>query len=146
MLKTFFEIGTDAMLFEGLKIAHETELCEQYMGKYPVISISLKDVEGEDFQTAYEALCTVISEEAARMDFLMQSNRLMQYDKAKLERLLENQYVRPSDLHSSLKLLTRLLRRHYGTSVIVLIDEYDVPLDKAYQNGYYPQMISLIRF
>ena len=93
MLKTFFEIGTDAMLFEGLKIAHETELCEQYMGKYPVISISLKDVEGEDFQTAYEALCTVISEEAARMDFLMQSNRLMQYDKAKLERLLENQYV-----------------------------------------------------
>ncbi len=93
MLKTFFEIGTDAMLFEGLKIAQETELCEQYMGKYPVISISLKDVEGEDFQTAYEALCTVISEEAARMDFLMQSNRLMQYDKAKLERLLENQYV-----------------------------------------------------
>ncbi len=145
MLKTFFEIGTDAMLFEGLKIAQETELCEQYMGKYPVISISLKDVEGEDFQTAYEALCTVISEEAARMDFLMQSKRLMQYDKAKLERLLENQYVRPSDLHSSLKLLTRLLRRHYGTSVIVLIDEYDVPLDKAYQNGYYPQMISLIR-
>ena len=145
MLKTFFEFGTDAALFEGLGIAAEKELCEQHMGKYPVISISLKDVGGEDFQTAYETLCTVVSEEAARLDFLLESERLMQYDKVKFERLAENRLEKPSELHNSLKLLTRLLRRHYGTSVVVLIDEYDVPLDKAYQNGYYPQMVNLIR-
>lgn len=145
MLKSFFEIGADAVLFEGLQIAEEKELCEQYMGKYPVISISLKDVGGENFQTAYEALCTVVSEEAARLDFLMESGRIMQYDKAKFERLAENQFERQSDLHNSLKLLTRLLCKHYGIPVVVLIDEYDVPLDKAYQNGYYPQMINLVR-
>lgn len=96
MLKTFFEIGTDAELFEGLKIAEEKELCGQHMGKYPVISISLKDVGGEDFQSAYEMLCTVVSEEAARLDFLMESKRLMQYEKAKFERLVENQLEKPS--------------------------------------------------
>ena len=145
MLKTFFEIGTDAALFENLKISEEKELCEQYMGRYPVVSISLKDVGGEDFQTAYETLSTVVSEEASRLDFLMESSRLMQYDKARFERLAENRLEKPSDLYNSLKLLTRLLRKHYGVSAIVLIDEYDVPLDKAYQNGYYPQMVSLIR-
>ncbi len=145
MLKAFFEIGADATLFEGLKIAEEKELCEQHMGKYPVISISLKDVGGEDFQTAYENLCTIISEEAARQEVLMESDRLTQYDKVKFERLIENQLEKPSNLHNSLKLLTRLLRKHYGTSVIVLIDEYDVPLDKAYSNGYYPHMVNLIR-
>ena len=102
MLKTFFEIGADAELFQGLKIAQEKELCQQYMGKYPVVSISLKDVEGEDFQTAYDALCTVVSEEAARLDFLMESNRLMEYEKVKFERLAENQLEKPSDLHNSL--------------------------------------------
>lgn len=145
MLKAFFEIGTDAALFEGLEIAKERELCKQHMGKYPVIFISLKDIEGEDFQTAYETLCTVISEEAARLDFLLESSRLTPYDKTKFQRLVENQLEKPSELHNSLKMLTRLLRKHYGTSVIILIDEYDVPLDKAYQNGYYPQMINLIR-
>ncbi len=145
MLKAFFEIGTDAALFEGLEIAKERELCKQHMGKYPVIFISLKDIEGEDFQTAYETLCTVVSEEAARLDFLLESSRLTPYDKTKFQRLVENQLEKPSELHNSLKMLTRLLRKHYGTSVIILIDEYDVPLDKAYQNGYYPQMINLIR-
>ncbi len=145
MLKTFFETGTDASLFDGLKIAEEKELCEQHMGKYPVVSISLKDAGGEDFQTAYETLCTIISEEAARLDFLMESDKVMQYDKAKLQRLAENRIEKPAELHNSLKLLTRLLRRHFQTAAIVLIDEYDVPLDKAYQNGYYPQMADLIR-
>ncbi len=145
MLKTFFEIGTDAALFQGLKIAEEKELCGQYMGKYPVLSISFKDVGGECFQTAYETLCTVVSEEASRLDFLMDSDRLMQYDKTKFARLAENEFKNRSELYSSLKLLTRLLHKHYGTGVIVMIDEYDVPLDKAYQNGYYPQMIELIR-
>ncbi len=91
MLKAFFEIGTDAALFEGLEIAKERELCKQHMGKYPVIFISLKDIEGEDFQTAYETLCTVISEEAARLDFLLESSRLTPYDKTKFQRLVENQ-------------------------------------------------------
>lgn len=145
MLKTFFETGTDASLFDGLKIAEEKELCEQHMGKYPVVSISLKDAGGEDFQTAYETLCTIISEEAARLDFLMESDKVMQYDKVKLQRLAENRIEKPAELHNSLKLLTRLLRRHFQTAAIVLIDEYDVPLDKAYQNGYYPQMADLIR-
>lgn len=145
MLKTFFEIGTDAVLFDGLKIAEDEELCAQHMGKYPVISISFKDVGGEDFQAAYEALCTVVSEEASRLDFLLESRHIMRYDKAKFERLAENQFEKISDLPNSLKLLTRLLRKHYGKCAIVLIDEYDVPLDKAYQNGYYPQMVNLIR-
>lgn len=145
MLKAFFEIGTDPGLFEGLRIADEKELCEQYMGKYPVISISLKDVAGEDFQTAYEMLCAVVSEEASRFDFLMESSRFMQYEKAGYARLVDNQLEKPSELYGSLRFMTRLLRKHYGTSVIVLIDEYDVPLDKAYQNGYYPQMVNLIR-
>ena len=145
MLKTFFETGTDAGLFEGLKITEDTELCERHMGRYPVISVSFKDVGGEDFQTAYETLCTIISEEAARLDFLMDSSLLMPYDRAKFVRLAENQSLKPSELHNSLRLLTRLLRRHYRTSVVVLIDEYDVPLDKAYQNGYYPQMVNLLR-
>ncbi len=145
MLKSFFEIGADMSLFEGLKITEEKELCEQHLGKYPVISISLKDVGGENFQTAYEILCTVISEEASRLDFLMESDKLTQYDKAKLGRMIENALEKSAELHNSLKLLTRLLRKHYGVSVIVLIDEYDVPLDKAYQNGYYPQMVNLIR-
>lgn len=145
MLKTFFEIDTDTSLFEGLEIAEEKELCEQYMGKYPVISVSLKDVGGENFQAAYDALCTVVSEEAARLDFLMKSDRLMPHDQEKLEHLIKNRLEKSSDLHHSLKLLTRLLRKHYGVSAIVLIDEYDVPLDKAYHNGYYPQMVDLIR-
>lgn len=145
MLKTFFEVGTDAALFDGLKIAEDKDLCGQYLGKYPVISISLKDVGGEDFETAYGTLCTVVSEEASRLDFLMESDRLKPYDKDKFARIAENCFEKPPKLHNSLKLLTRLLRKHYGTSVIVMVDEYDVPLDKAYQNGYYPQMVNLIR-
>lgn len=145
MLKTFFEIGADATLFEGLDISKEEELCRQHMGKYPVISISLKDVGGEDFQTAYDAFCTVVSEEAARFDFLAESDRLTRYDQVKFRRLIENELEKTSYLSNSLKLLTRLLRKHYGRSVIVLMDEYDVPLDQAYQNGYYPQMVNLIR-
>lgn len=145
MLKAFFETGADAALFEGLEISTEKELCAQHMGKYPVLSLSLKDTGGENFQAALESLCMAVSEEASRLDFLMESDRLMQHDKAKLNRLIENQMEKPSAVHNSLKLLTRLLRKHYGVSAIVLIDEYDVPLDKAYQNGYYPQMASLIR-
>ena len=145
MLKTFFEIDTDPTLFDGLEISEETALCKQYLGKYPVISISLKDVEGEDFQTAYDMLGILISEEAGRFSFLLESDRLIPAEKKKLSRLIEGDFEKAAYLHNSLKLLTQLLCKHYGTPVIVLIDEYDVPLDKAYQNGYYPKMILLIR-
>ena len=145
MLKSFFEIGTDPSLFDGLEIAKEKTLCEQYMGKYPVVSISLKDVEGMDFQMAYDMLGSVISEEARRFYFLMDSDRLTQTDRKNLNHLIEEDFEKAINLHRSLRLFTELLSKHYGNPVIVLIDEYDVPLDKAYQKGYYPQMVSLIR-
>ncbi len=145
MLKTFFEIGADPSLFDGLEISKEVELCRQYMGKYPVISISLKDVGGMDFQTAYDMLGSVVCEEAGRFDFLLGSGRLTQADKKKLNALIDEEFDKAANLHRSLRVLTQLLFKHYGIPVIVLIDEYDVPLDKAYQNGYYQEMVSLVR-
>lgn len=145
MFKTFFEIGTDPSLFDGLEISKETAICEQHLGKYPVISISLKDVEGMDFQTAYGMLGVVISDEAGRMGFLLESDKLNLADKKKLNRLIEGDFEKTFYLCSSLKLLSQLLFKHYGIPAIVLIDEYDVPLDKAYQNGYYQEMVNLIR-
>ncbi|MEZ3485596.1 MAG: ATP-binding protein [Lachnospiraceae bacterium] len=145
MLKTFFEIGAEPSLFEGLEISKEEELCAQYMGRYPVISISLKDVEGEDFQTAYDMLGSMVKEEARRFSFLMDSDILTEYDKEDLVHLIKGNFDKTVYLYSSLRLLTELLFKHYGVPVIVLIDEYDVPLDKAYQNGYYPQMVTFIR-
>ena len=135
MLKSFFEIGTDPELFEGLEISKETEICEQYLGKYPVISISLKDVEGMEFETAYDMLGKVVGEEARRLDMLLESDRLSQADKNNLCGLMEENFEKPGNLHRSLRILTELLCKHYGIPVIVLIDEYDVPLDKAYQDG-----------
>lgn len=145
MLKSFFEIGMDVSLFEGLKIMEFPGLCEQYMGKYPVVSITLKDVEGKDYQTAYDALCMVVSGEAERFDYLLDSERLTPYDKTKLVRLIQGDFEKAAYLQGSLKLLTRLLYKHYGKQAIVLIDEYDVPLDKAYQTGYYHEMVTLVR-
>ncbi len=145
MFKSFFEIGADASLFDGLDISRETELCERHMGKYPVISLSLKDVEGGDFETAYDSLCMLISEEATRFGFLEESDKLIKADKAKLQKLIEGDFEKPAFLHGSLKLLSRLLSEHFGRRAVILIDEYDVPLDKAYQDGYYAQMIRLIR-
>ncbi len=106
MLKSFFEIGADVSLFDGLEISKEKELCEQYMGRYPVISVSLKDVDGENYQAAFEAFSAVISEEATRLDYLLQSDKLTQYDKVKLVRLIEGELDKPIYLQSSLKLLT----------------------------------------
>ncbi len=145
MLKAFFEIGTDAALFEGLEITEDTDRCEEYMGRFPVISISLKDVEGESYETAYDNLGIVISEEAERFDFLLDSTKLTRTEKEKLMYLMKGVFEKPAYLHNSLRLLTRLLYKHYGTQVIVLIDEYDVPMDKAHQNGFYQQMVQLIR-
>ncbi len=145
MFKSFFEVGADASLFDGLDISRETEICERYMGKYPVISLSLKDVEGGEFETAYDCLGMMISAEASRFDFLEESDRLSKADKIKLQQLIMGDFEKPAFLYGSLKLLSGLLGRHYGRRVVILIDEYDVPLDKAYQNGYYEPMIRLIR-
>ncbi len=145
MLKTFFEPGTDPALFQGLKISEHKDLCEAYMGKYPVISVSLKDVEGCNFEEARDMLGSVINEEAMDFQMLMDSPRLTEYEKKQFERLLLEDFEKTAFLTGSLKLLSSLLSKHYGKQVILLIDEYDVPLDKAYQNNYYPQMVSLIR-
>ena len=115
------------------------------MGKYPIISLSLKDVEGGDFETAYDCLGMLISAEASWFDFLEESDRLSKVDKKNLQQLVFGDFEKPAFLHGSLKLLSRLLSAHYGRRVVILIDEYDVPLDKAYQDGYYAQMVKLIR-
>ena len=145
MLKAFFEIGTDKRLFDGLEISAEKQICEEYMGKFSVISVSLKDVEGNSFEEAKDMLETVISDEALRFQYLMDSPKLTSYEKARFEPLLIGRFEKTSQLTASLKTLSALLYKHTGTEVIILIDEYDVPLDKAYVNGYYEQMVQLIR-
>ena len=152
MLKCFFEIGSDPALFNGLKIAQEKELCEKYMGKFPVISISLKSVGGLQYDSAVAALRTVIGNEAGRFRFLRESPMLDEADINSYNQLVNvdakgsSRYAIPDDaLIDSLKTLSLLLEKHYGQKVILLIDEYDVPLDKAFQNGYYVEMVNLIR-
>ena len=152
MLKSFFETGSDTALFDGLKIAKEKELCEKYMGKFPVISISLKSVDGLSFESASVALRTVIGNEAGRFRFLRNSDRLTDDEKAAYAQLTEvgssqgGIYTMTETMaEASLKTLSQLLARHYGQKVILLIDEYDVPLDKAFQAGYYDEMVNLIR-
>ncbi len=144
MLKCFFEIGGDKSIFEGLKVAEEKQLCDTYMGKYPVVFVSLKGVDGLDFNTAYKALCEIIRFEALRLQFLADSEKASENEKQSLMRILSGCYE-AEDIRGSLKLLCSLLEKHYGQKAILLIDEYDVPLDKAYHHGYYDQMIDLIR-
>ena len=152
MLKCFFEIGGDMELFNGLNIIREKELCEKYMGKFPVISISLKSVDGLNFEAASAALRTVIGTEAGRFRFLKSSNKLSDEEKKVYAQLTEvgasqgSIYTMSEELTiSSLKILCQLLCKHYGQKVILLVDEYDVPLDKAFQSGYYDEMVTLIR-
>jgi hypothetical protein len=149
MLKNFFQIGCDKTLFEGLNISKEQKLCEQYMGQYPVISISLKGVDGLNFQAASAAMRRVIGNEALRFQFLKDSPALSADEKKLYTALTEVKnglFVMDDDaLTSSLKTLSELLCKHYGRNVVLLIDEYDVPLDKAFDAGYYNEMVSLIR-
>lgn len=144
MLKAFFEIGCDEGLFAGLKIAEETMLCENYMGRFPVVSISLKGIEEKDYQTARNLIVKVINEEARRLQFLLESSRLTSKDKELFSGLLEKEMDNET-LVFSLRELSELLHKHYGEKVIILIDEYDVPLAKANEHGYYDQMTMLIR-
>lgn len=152
IMQTFFEIGCDKTLFDGLKISEEKELCQEYMGQFPVISVSLKGVEGQNFQEALAAMKWIIGQEALRFRFLLDSSRLSAEDKEIYRQLIEvgkgesGLFIMSNDtLGASLKILSDLLCRHYGKGVILLIDEYDVPLDKAFQYGYYDQMVSLLR-
>ena len=144
MLKSFFEIGADRTLFDGLAISEETALCEEYMGKFPVIFISLKDVDGLTFEDAYGMLRLLIRSEVSRMRALLESERIAEDDKKPLERILQEQDTQ-DDILNSLKTLSALLYRHYGQKTVLLIDEYDVPLDKAFHHGYYREMVALIR-
>ncbi len=152
MLKYFFSKDGDPTLFDGLLIAQETELCEKYMGKFPVISVTLKGVDARSFEDARAALSTVIGEEALRFRFLLDSDRISEEEKLRYRNLItidqsgRQEFAMSGEtLRGSLLLLSRLLGMHYGQKVIILIDEYDVPLDKAQHYGYYDEMVDLIR-
>ena len=144
MLKAFFEIGTNPDLFNGLAIARETALCSEYMGKFPVVSISLKGVEADTYATARKLAVKVINEEARRLQFLLDSEVLSYEDKELFSQLLKKE-MDDETLCFSLRELSELLRKHFGQKVIILIDEYDVPLAKANEKNYYAPMVSLIR-
>lgn len=152
MLKTFFETGCEKGLFDGLEISKEEGLCSQYMGRYPVISLSLKGVNGSDYATARSLLCSAVGNEALRFQFLLEDDSLTEPEKQLYMQIIR---VDPSGagrflmsdsvLMESLKTLSALLEKHFGQKVIVLIDEYDVPLSKADEQGYYEEMTLLIR-
>ena len=149
MLKSFFDIGTDKALFDGLYISGNKELCDEYMGKFPVIFLSLKSVEGLTYDEAFEAFVRIMGKEVTRLSFLADSDKLTQIEQEQYKGLTIMKNGRlvfdKEKLISSLQLLSQLLYKHYGKKVVILIDEYDVPLDKAFQNGYYKEMVSLIR-
>ena len=142
MLKSFFEIGADGTLFDGLAISRETALCEAYMGKFPVVFVSLKGVDGLTFEDAYIMLKTIIRTEASRHYYLKTSEKVSTENKQIFEEILSGKYEEMAD---SLRLLSQMLFQHYGQKAVLLIDEYDVPLDKAFQHGYYREMVALIR-
>ena len=142
MLKCFFEIGTDKTLFDGLYISCNKELCDDHMGKYPVIFLSFKGVEGLEFASAKRMLCTIIEREIDRHYYLKTSDALTDEDRILFTKMLHGQ---ADNIEDSIRMLSQLLYKHYGQKVVILIDEYDVPLDKAFQNGYYKEMVSLIR-
>ena len=144
MLRYFFETGTDSKLFNGLHISQNTELCEKYMGKYPVIAISLKGVDADSYTKANAQIIKIINREARRHRFLLKSENLDSFDKELLTQLLSRQ-MEEDTITSSLQELTEVLEAHFSKKVVVLIDEYDVPLAKAYENGYYDKMVLLIR-
>ena len=149
MLKYFFEIGADPSLFDGLNISRNDQLCKEHMGKYPVIFLTLKNVDGLDFQEAKQRFVDLIGTEAARFRFLLDSDRLTLDDKERYKALIaikNGAYFMSNQVFTrSLKTLSELLNKYYDQKTVILIDEYDVPLDKAFQQGYYREMVSLIR-
>lgn len=144
MLEHFFSMSGDKSFFDGLEISKETAFCRDYMGKYPVVSVSLKGIDARTYETAFQMAVQMIMDTAAASYFLLASEKLNEYDKAEYRKLLDD-HMNEAVLGNSLRQLSGMLEKHYGTKVILLIDEYDVPLAKAFANGYYDQMISLIR-
>ena len=144
MLQSFFEIGKDKTLFDGLRISDNQELCEEYQGKFPVVSVSLKGINGATYEEARRFLIKTINEEARRLSVLSDSTELDETDHELLTQLKKKEMTNDSLVYS-IRELTELLEKHYGRKVIVLIDEYDVPLAKANENGYYDEMVLLIR-
>ena len=150
MLKYFFETGSESSLFDGLEISRETDLCSRYMGRFPVISISLKNAEGDTFEKAKKKFKSVIGNEAVRFSFLSESGALNETERQQYAKLIQlddqGEYAMSDELlENSLLMLSRFLHKHYGQKSIILIDEYDVPLDKAYQSGFYDSMVDFIR-
>lgn len=149
MLRYFFEIGTDKTLFDGLHILQRKDLCDEYMGRFPVVFLTLKGVDGLTFEKATNKLIRIVALEAERFIFLKNSDKLTDNEKQRycaLVKMQDGKYAMDEDtLESALQTLSELLYRHYGQKVVILVDEYDVPLDKAYQNGYYKEMVSMIR-
>ena len=149
MLKYFFEIGTDRSLFDGLHICANEKICSEHMGKYPVIFLSLKNAEGLNFDTAKYQMVELIAREAERFPFLAKDTNLSDRDREKyrvLTAFADGHYQMSDDvLYGSLQTLSELLYKHFNQKTVILIDEYDVPLDKAFQHGYYREMVALIR-
>lgn len=144
MLKYFFGLDEDKELFKGLEIMEEQGLCEEYMGKFPVIALSMKDIDAESFETAFAMAVRLVNEEAGRHSYLLDSGKIAQHEKQEFSELL-NRNMDKAVLCGSLKLISRLLEKHHGKKVVILIDEYDVPLARAHAKGYYDEMIVLIR-
>ena len=142
MLRSFFEIGTDKSLFDGLYISGNKELCDAYMGRYPVIFLSFKGVDGLDFASAKRMLYAVLKDEFDRHYYLKNSDALTDEDRTLFTKMLQGT---DENIEDSIRMLSKLLFKHFGQKAVILIDEYDVPLDKAFQNGYYKEMVSLIR-
>lgn len=144
MLEHFFSIERDQSIYDGLEISKDTKLCEEYMGKYPVISISLKGINAATYEDAFDFAVRIMKKVARNVQFLLGSDALSDYDKLEYKELLNNN-MSEAAFCGGLKILSELLEKHYGTKVVLLIDEYDVPLAKAFENGYYDQMVFLIR-
>ena len=144
MLKSFFEIGSDASLFDGLAITKEIELYKEYQGKYPVVFLSLKSINRKTYEKSLAKLADLIADECKRFPFLLENPTIDPDDKQKFQRL-KSEIANEIDLQSALKLLMRMLHMHYNQRVVLLIDEYDVPLDKANEHGYYEEMIDFLR-
>ncbi len=149
MLKYFFEIGTDRSLFDGLHISSNEKICSEHMGKYPVIFLSLKNAEGLNFDTAKYQMVELIARETERFSFLAEDANLSDRDREKYNALTafaDGRYQMSDDvLYGSLQTLSELLYKYFNQKTVILIDEYDVPLDKAFQHGYYREMVALIR-
>ena len=144
MLENFFSLNGDKSIFDGLEISKETAICEEYMGKYPVVSISLKGIDALNFETAFRMAARAVRRTASKVQYLLESDVLSESDKMEYKCLLDSK-MDESTFCDSLRMLSEMLEKHHNTKVILLIDEYDVPLAKAHANGYYDQMISLIR-